>query len=113
MASSREVTAAVQYAREHCHEVVTTAELARAEAIYGVPAEIITAIIGVETEYGGNTGNFRVLEALATLAFRYPRRAEFFHAPRLRDPDVRERAADETNYENRFAAHAIAQSPPE
>jgi len=52
--------------------------LARARAMYGVPEEIIVAIIGVETEYGRNTGNFRVLEALATLAFNYPRRAEFF-----------------------------------
>lgn len=52
--------------------------LTRAEQTYGVPAEVIVAIIGVETEYGANTGNFRVLEALATLAFNYPRRAEFF-----------------------------------
>jgi membrane-bound lytic murein transglycosylase B len=52
--------------------------LVRASALYGVPPEIIVAIIGVETEYGGNTGNFRVLEALATLAFHYPRRADFF-----------------------------------
>lgn len=55
-----------------------SAELARAEAIYGVPPEIIAAIIGVETEYGRNMGNFSVLEALATLAFDYPPRAEFF-----------------------------------
>ena len=54
------------------------AELARAEAIYGVPREIIVAIIGVETEYGRNTGKFRVLEALASLAFNYPPRAPFF-----------------------------------
>lgn len=54
------------------------AELARAEAIYGVPAEIIAAIIGVETEYGRNMGKFSVLEALATLAFDYPPRAPFF-----------------------------------
>ena len=54
------------------------AELARAEAIYGVPPEIIAAIIGVETEYGRNMGNFSVLEALSTLAFDYPPRAEFF-----------------------------------
>lgn len=54
------------------------AELVRAEAIYGVPPEIITAIIGVETEYGRNMGKFSVLEALATLAFDYPPRAEFF-----------------------------------
>lgn len=52
--------------------------LARAEADYGVPPEIVCAIIGVETEYGSNPGRFKVFEALATLAFHYPRRAEFF-----------------------------------
>lgn len=52
--------------------------LAKARALYGVPEEIIVAIIGVETEYGRNTGGFSVLEALATLAFHYPPRAEFF-----------------------------------
>lgn len=55
-----------------------SAKLARASALYGVPEEIIVAIIGVETEYGRNTGGFRVLEALATLAFHYPPRADFF-----------------------------------
>jgi membrane-bound lytic murein transglycosylase B len=54
------------------------AQLAKARALFGVPEEIIVAIIGVETEYGRNTGGFRVLEALATLAFNYPPRAEFF-----------------------------------
>jgi membrane-bound lytic murein transglycosylase B len=49
-----------------------SAALARAEAQYGVPAEIIVGIIGVETVYGRNTGNFRVLDALTTLAFDYP-----------------------------------------
>jgi membrane-bound lytic murein transglycosylase B len=52
--------------------------LARAETEFGVPAEIIVAIIGVETYYGRNTGNYRVLDALTTLAFDYPRRAQFF-----------------------------------
>ncbi|MCP5247589.1 MAG: lytic murein transglycosylase B [Candidatus Accumulibacter sp.] len=52
--------------------------LQRAEAIYGVPPEVIVAIIGVETEYGHNMGSFDVLEALASLAFHYPPRAEFF-----------------------------------
>jgi membrane-bound lytic murein transglycosylase B len=52
--------------------------LARAEALYGVPAEIIVAILGVETIYGRNTGKYRVIDALATLAFDYPRRAAFF-----------------------------------
>ncbi len=46
--------------------------LARAEAQYGVPAEIIVAILGVETIYGRNTGNFRVMDAITTLAFAYP-----------------------------------------
>jgi membrane-bound lytic murein transglycosylase B len=54
--------------------------LERAASVYGVPPEIIVAIIGVETEYGRNTGSFRVLDALATLAFDYPRRAEYFRS---------------------------------
>ena len=52
--------------------------LTRARAMYGVPEEMIVAIIGVETVYGRNTGSFSVMEALATLAFNYPRRADFF-----------------------------------
>ena len=48
------------------------ATLRRAEAEYGVPAEVIVGIIGVETIYGRDTGNFRVMDALATLAFDYP-----------------------------------------
>jgi len=52
--------------------------LARAERKYGVPAQIIVAIIGVETSYGGNTGSFRVIDALSTLAFDYPPREVFF-----------------------------------
>ncbi|HEX7985708.1 MAG TPA: lytic murein transglycosylase B [Duganella sp.] len=58
--------------------------LNRAEALYGVPAEILVGIIGVETVYGRVTGRFRVVDALATLAFSYPEapqrdaRMEFF-----------------------------------
>jgi len=59
--------------------------LARAQATYGVPAEIIVGIIGVETIYGQQTGNFKVLDALATLAFDFPaahpraaQRSQFF-----------------------------------
>ena len=48
-------------------------ELQRVQARTGVPAEIIVSIIGVETSYGGFTGKTRVLDALYTLAFRYPR----------------------------------------
>ncbi|MCK5717715.1 MAG: lytic murein transglycosylase B [Thiomargarita sp.] len=52
--------------------------LKRAEVIYGVPAEIIVAIIGVETFYGKIVGKIRVIDALKTLAFHYPKRADFF-----------------------------------
>lgn len=52
--------------------------LARAEQEYGVAAEIIVAIIGVETRYGRHTGSYRVIDSLATLAFDYPPRASFF-----------------------------------
>jgi len=54
------------------------AALTRAEAAFGVPPEIIVAIIGVETFYGRNVGGYRVIDALTTLAFDYPRRASFF-----------------------------------
>ncbi len=54
------------------------AELKAASSRYGVPEEIIVAIIGVETHYGRQTGNFKVLEALTTLAFDYPKRAALF-----------------------------------
>lgn len=52
--------------------------LAKAEKTYGVPAEMIGAIIGVETYYGGNKGSFSVLDALYTLGFHYPKREVFF-----------------------------------
>jgi len=52
--------------------------LARAEADFGVPPEIVVAIIGVETFYGRNVGGYRVFDALTTLAFDYPRRAAYF-----------------------------------
>ena len=61
------------------------AALTRAEQEYGVPADIIVGVIGVETIYGRDTGKFRVLDALATLAFDFPtahprarERSEFF-----------------------------------
>jgi membrane-bound lytic murein transglycosylase B len=54
--------------------------LQRAEKKYGVPPEIIVAIIGVETRYGKHKGGYRVLDSLATLAFGYPKRAKFFRS---------------------------------
>jgi membrane-bound lytic murein transglycosylase B len=66
------IAAGAQYWRAHA------AALARAEAEYGVPPGVVVGILGVETHYGRNVGSYRVLDALATLAFDYPRRAAFF-----------------------------------
>lgn len=54
------------------------AVLSEAEERFGVPPEYVVAILGVETRYGRITGSYRVLDALATLAFDYPPRAAFF-----------------------------------
>ena len=70
--SSARIGAGVAFWRDHA------ATLGRAQREFGVPAEIVVAIIGVETFYGRNTGSYRVADALTTLAFDYPRRAEFF-----------------------------------
>ncbi|MDA0276149.1 MAG: lytic murein transglycosylase B [Proteobacteria bacterium] len=56
------------------------AALSRAAEAHGVPEEIIVSIIGVETLYGRNAGSFRVIDALATLAFLYPPRATYFRS---------------------------------
>ena len=50
----------------------------RIEDEFGVPREIITSILGVETRYGKIKGNYRVLDSLATLGFDFPRRSKFF-----------------------------------
>uniref|UniRef100_UPI001573EB12 lytic murein transglycosylase n=1 Tax=Klebsiella pneumoniae TaxID=573 RepID=UPI001573EB12 len=52
--------------------------LNRAYQVYGVPPEIIVGIIGVETRWGRGMGKTRILDALATPSFSYPRRAENF-----------------------------------
>jgi len=57
---------------------VHAAELAAAEARFGVPAGIVTAVIGIETLYGKQRGRFNTFAALTTLAFDYPPRAELF-----------------------------------
>ena len=78
--------------------------LRRAEEQYGVPMEIIVSIIGVETNYGGNTGSFNVVRALATLAFDYPPRSEFFRGE-LRHLLLlaREQGIDPTGLEGSYA----------
>lgn len=53
-------------------------DLRRAEAEFGVPAEVILGILGVETAFGQNTGSFRVVDSLATIAFDGPRRQDYF-----------------------------------
>jgi membrane-bound lytic murein transglycosylase B len=54
--------------------------LERAATRYGVPPEYVVAIIGIETYYGRNTGRWRVVDALTTLAFDYPPRAAYFRS---------------------------------
>ncbi|PTU74088.1 lytic murein transglycosylase B [Pseudomonas mangrovi] len=66
------ISRGVDFWRQH------EAALTRAEQEYGVPPQVIVSIIGVETFYGGNTGSYRVVDALSTLAFDYPPRAPFF-----------------------------------
>lgn len=62
------------------HEFLTAhaATFERAEQTFGVPREVVAAIIGVETLYGRQTGDFELLSALSTLGFTYPPRAELF-----------------------------------
>jgi len=52
--------------------------LQRAEKKYGVPAEVIVAILGVETKYGRIKGTFRLIDSLTTLVLDYPKRSKFF-----------------------------------
>jgi membrane-bound lytic murein transglycosylase B len=66
------VEAGIEFWRDHAEA------LDRARRIFAVPPEIIVAILGVETYYGRNTGGYRVIDTLTTLAFDYPRRADFF-----------------------------------
>jgi membrane-bound lytic murein transglycosylase B len=68
----RHIGAGVDFARRHRDA------LQRASQQYGVPEEYILGIMAVETTFGSNVGNHRVLDALTTLSFDYPRRSEFF-----------------------------------
>ncbi len=62
----------VQFWKENADTLTTVSKR------YGVPPEMIIAILGVETRYGRTTGNYRVIDALATLGFDYPSRGKFF-----------------------------------
>jgi membrane-bound lytic murein transglycosylase B len=73
------IQAGVKFWRENA------AALARAEAQFGVPAEIIVGIIGVETIYGRDMGTFRVIDALTTLAFDFPATPKRDRSPFFRD----------------------------
>ncbi len=70
--SEKRINLGVQFWRENRET------LQRAYRDYGVNPEIVVAIIGVETYYGRNKGSYRVIDALSTLAFDYPKRSEFF-----------------------------------
>ena len=72
--NERRITAGVRFRADNA------GALARAEAEYGVPADIIVAIIGIETEFGRHMGQFRVVDALSTLAFDYPLRSDYFRS---------------------------------
>lgn len=72
--NERHVRAGSEFWRRH------DTVLARAQHEHGVPAEIIVSILGVETFYGRNTGRWRVVDALATLAFDYAPRAAYFRS---------------------------------
>ena len=71
MTESR-ISAGVEFWKQHQDTLKSV------EQRFGVPAEIIIAILGVETKYGTNTGKYRVIDALSTLGFAYPKRSEFF-----------------------------------
>ena len=70
--NSQRIDEGVSFSARHA------ATLERAAHEFGLPADIVVAIIGIETVYGRNMGKYRVIDALATLAFDFPRRAGYF-----------------------------------
>jgi membrane-bound lytic murein transglycosylase B len=69
--NAKRIDGGVQFSKKYSQA------LKRAEKQYGVPQEIMVGILGVETIYGRNAGRYRALDALTTLTFDYPRRADF------------------------------------
>jgi membrane-bound lytic murein transglycosylase B len=81
-----------------------TNALERATAHYGVPPEIVAAIIGVETYWGRITGNFRTIDVLATLSFDYLRRADYYRRELVELLLLaREQGVDPVRYKGSFA----------
>lgn len=70
--NSRRIEAAVAFWRDN------ESTLQAAEREYGVAAGIVVAILGIESHFGRSTGDFRVIDALSTIAFEVPARAAFF-----------------------------------
>ncbi len=70
--SSKTARSGAEFWRRH------HADLERAAAQYGVPPQIVVAIIGVETRYGATMGRHVILDSLTTLTLKYPRRSDFF-----------------------------------
>jgi membrane-bound lytic murein transglycosylase B len=82
--------------------------LKKAEDTYQVPANYIVAIIGVETFYGGNTGSYRVLDALTTLGLYYPPRQEFFAGELRQFLQMTQNAVAEVDAEKATGSYAGA-----
>ncbi|MGD2117820.1 MAG: lytic murein transglycosylase B [Chromatiales bacterium] len=72
--SNLRIRQGVEYWQRHADE------LQRAEQHFGVPAQVIIAILGIETSYGKNSGDYRVADSLYTLGFYHPRRGPFFRS---------------------------------
>jgi membrane-bound lytic murein transglycosylase B len=70
--TEQRIAAGTEFWRAHASEVAAASER------YGVAPEMLVAILGVETYFGQRMGSYRVLDALGTLAFAYPPRADFF-----------------------------------
>ena len=70
--TSDRINLGAKYLKDHHHELM------QLQRKYGIPASVITAIIGVETEYGMHLGKYYVLDSLFTLGFYYPSREKFF-----------------------------------
>ncbi|ABA59087.1 lytic murein transglycosylase B [Nitrosococcus oceani] len=89
--------------------------LAQAQETFGVLPEVIVAILGVETRYGRHMGRYRVIDSLATLAFRYPPRSQFFRHQLIEFLLLaREEKRDPRNFTGSYAgAMGLAQFMPD